>query len=399
MGVPIQQITILGSTGSIGCNTLDVIARHPERFSVFALTANNSFVSMAEQIRTTKPRYAVMRDTAAAKSLRQLVAQFDAPTEILSGDAALNMVAAHPEVDQVMAAIVGGAGLLPTLAAVEAGKKTLLANKEALVMSGEIFMQLARQSGAIVLPIDSEHNAIWQCLPQQRNGSLKAAGVKRILLTGSGGPFRDAPLGTLNEVTPDQACAHPNWSMGRKISVDSATMMNKGLEFIEACWLFDLGYRDIEIVIHRQSLIHSMVEYVDGSVMAQMGNPDMRTPIAYGLGWPQRIDSGSEPMDFTRLVQMDFEPLDPTRFPCVTLAIEAVKQKGTATVVLNAANELAVEAFLQQQIPFPAIAALIADVMDRSQYQAADCIDIVIEADLRARDLAQSLIVHYPRRR
>lgn len=399
MGEPIQQITILGSTGSIGCNTLDVITRHPERFAVFALTANSSFVPMAEQIRATKPRYAVMRDTAAAELLRRLVAQFDTPTEILSGDAALNMVAAHPEVDQVMAAIVGGAGLLPTLAAVETGKKVLLANKEALVMSGELFMQLARQSGAIVLPIDSEHNAIWQCLPQQRNGSLRAAGVKRILLTGSGGPFRDAPLETLDGVTPDQACAHPNWSMGRKISVDSATMMNKGLEFIEACWLFDLGYRDIEIVIHRQSLIHSMVEYVDGSVMAQMGNPDMRTPIAYGLGWPQRIDSGVQAMDFTRPVQMDLEPLDPARFPCVTLAIEAVKQKGTAAVVLNAANEVAVEAFLQQQIPFPAIAALIAEVMDRSQYQAADCIDIIVEADLRARDLAQSLIVHYPRRR
>jgi len=399
MGAPIQQITVLGSTGSIGQNTLDVIRQHPERFAVFALTANSSAVQMADQIRVTKPRYAVMRDETAAAQLRRLVAEFNSDTEILSGVEALSMVAAHPEVDQVMAAIVGGAGLLPTMAAVKAGKKVLLANKEALVMSGELFMQAARRSGADILPIDSEHNAIWQCLPAQTNDSLKVSGVKRILLTGSGGPFRDLPLQALREVTPDQACAHPNWSMGRKISVDSATMMNKGLEFIEACWLFDLTDQDIEIVIHRQSLIHSMVEYIDGSVLAQMGNPDMRTPIAYGLGWPQRISSGVQPMDFTQLIQMNFEPLDISRFPCIKFSIEAAKQKGTAAVVLNASNEVAVEAFLREQISFTAIAALVGEVMDISQYQSAGSIETILEADSCARELTRSLLGRYRRRR
>ena len=384
----LKQITILGSTGSIGLSTLDVIARHPDRYQVFALTANISVEKLAEQIIAFRPRYAVLRDAESAELLEQRLSNTDSDTELLVGDGALQQVAADAQVDYVMAAIVGGAGLLPTLAAVKAGKRVLLANKEALVMSGELFMQAASDSGAELLPIDSEHNAIFQCLPATYQSGLSAPGVRRIVLTGSGGPFRDLPLAALAGVTPKQACAHPNWSMGQKISVDSATMMNKGLELIEACWLFNASYKQIEILIHRQSVIHSMVEYHDGSVLAQMGNPDMRTPIAYGLGWPDRIESGVSSLDLVQIAQLDFEALDRVRFPCVKLAEQAIAEGGTVTTALNAANEIAVAAFLNRRIPFPAIAQVVNEVLQQYQGRQADSIAHILEQDQLARELA-----------
>lgn len=387
-----KQISILGSTGSIGVNTLDVVARHPDRFQVYALTAHNNVETLAQQVVTFQPRYAVVKDQRTAELLRARLSNQSKTTELLWGGEALCQVASEAEVDCVMAAIVGAAGLLPTMAAVNASKRVLLANKEALVMSGALFMQAAQQSGAEVLPIDSEHNAIFQCMPPHYSEGLAKVGVRRILLTGSGGPFRDTPIAELASVTPAQACAHPNWSMGRKISVDSATMMNKGLELIEACWLFNADYRQVEIVIHRQSIIHSMVEYSDGSVLAQMGNPDMRTPIAYGLSWPERIESGVASLSLTEVARLDFEPLDLQRFPCVRLAQQAIAAGGSATAVLNAANEVAVAHFLDGHIRFTEIAEVVDAVMQAQTPQAADSIEVILAQDQWARDRALSRI-------
>lgn len=387
-----RRLTILGSTGSIGASTLDVVARHPDRFRVFALAAHRQWQRLLEQCRRFRPEVAVLVDADAARLLGQAVASEGIPTRVLAGEAALGEVATAPEADTVMAAIVGAAGLGPTLAAAKAGKRVLLANKEALVMSGALFMQAVRENGALLLPIDSEHNAVFQSMPQGDGRNLAALGVRRILLTASGGPFRTRPLESLESVTPDEACAHPNWVMGRKISVDSATMMNKGLEVIEAHWLFNAAPEQIEVVIHPQSVIHSMVEYVDGSVLAQLGNPDMRTPIAHALGYPERIDSGVEPLDLFRVARLDFEAPDPVRFPCLRLAYEALHAGGTAPAVLNAANEIAVAAFLDGRLPFLRIAPLIEEVLQRVPVQPADCMEGVLAADRRAREEARRLL-------
>jgi 1-deoxy-D-xylulose-5-phosphate reductoisomerase len=387
-----QHITILGSTGSIGTSTLDVVARHPGKFRIIALTANSQVDLLFRQCQQFKPRYAVMLDEEAAIRLRELARDAGIGTEVLSGMAALEQVAVLPEVDAVMAAIVGAAGLRPTLAAARAGKKILLANKETLVMAGNVFMDAVRASGSTLLPIDSEHNAIFQALPRGYDGDLAASGVRRILLTASGGPFRDTPLEELHNVTPEQACAHPNWVMGRKISVDSASMMNKGLEVIEAHWLFNAHADDIQVVIHPQSVIHSLVEYVDGSVLAQLGNPDMRTPIAYGLAYPERIDSGVAPLDLFKVATMNFAAPDFERFPCLALAYQALRAAGTAPAVLNAANEVAVAAFLDKQISFLAIPAVIGAVLDTLPVVVVESLDDVLGADAEARRLAQQQI-------
>jgi 1-deoxy-D-xylulose-5-phosphate reductoisomerase len=380
-----KQVTILGSTGSIGVSTLDVIARHPEQYQVFALAAHRQVDLMFRQVQAASPRYAVMRDEGAAQQLDERIRAAGLDTQVLAGEAGLIAVSRHADTDYVMAAIVGAAGLLPTLAAVNAGKRVLLANKEALVMSGALFMKAVKTHRAELLPIDSEHNAIFQCMPTDFSRGLEPVGVARILLTGSGGPFRNRPLHELHDVTPDQACAHPNWSMGRKISVDSATMMNKGLEFIEACWLFDARPDQVEIVVHPQSVIHSMVEYVDGSVLAQLGNPDMRTPIAHGLAWPERTVSGVPLLDLVKVGRLDFQAPDEARFPCLRLAREAMQVGRTASVVLNAANEVAVEAFLQGQIRFTAIAQVLEQVMEKVTLVEPIDIDTILKADAIAR--------------
>jgi 1-deoxy-D-xylulose-5-phosphate reductoisomerase len=387
-----QQITILGSTGSIGTSTLDVVARHPDKFSIVALTANSQADLLFRQCQQFKPRYAVLLDEAAAIQLRQRVREAGLSTEVLSGVAALEQVVVLPEVDAVMAAIVGAAGLRPTLAAAHAGKKILLANKETLVMAGNVFMDAVRASGATLLPIDSEHNAIFQALPRGYNGDLPGNGVRRILLTASGGPFRNTPLSELHNVTPEQACAHPNWVMGRKISVDSATMMNKGLEVIEAHWLFNASADDIQVVVHPQSVIHSLVEYVDGSVLAQLGNPDMRTPIAYGLAYPERIDAGVAPLDLFKVAMLNFVAPDFERFPCMALAYQALRAAGTAPAVLNAANEVAVAAFLDKQISFLSIPRVIETVLNALPVHAVGSLDDVLGADAEARRAAQQQI-------
>jgi 1-deoxy-D-xylulose-5-phosphate reductoisomerase len=387
-----QNITILGSTGSIGTSTLDVVARHPDKFRVIALTANRQADLLFRQCQQFHPRYAVLLDETAAVQLRQLVRKAGLSTEVLSGMAALEQVAVLPEVDAVMAAIVGAAGLRPTLAAARAGKKILLANKEILVMAGSVFMDAVHASGSILLPIDSEHNAIFQALPRGYDGNLAAHGVRRILLTASGGPFRNTALGELHNVTPEQACAHPNWVMGRKISVDSASMMNKGLEVIEAHWLFNASADDIQVVIHPQSVIHSLVEYVDGSVLAQLGNPDMRTPIAYGLAYPQRIEAGVEPLDLFKVATLDFVAPDFERFPCLALAYQALRAAGTAPAILNAANEVAVAAFLDKQISFLSIPCVIEAVLNALPVEAVECLEDVLGADAQARDAAQQQI-------
>ena len=361
--VSVQSVTVLGATGSIGKSTLDVIARHPERYRVYALTAHTSKEALLDQCKAHSPRFAVLDDVADAQWLQQALRQAGSNTVALAGEDALCEVAQAPEVDTVMAAIVGAAGLLPSLAAAEAGKRVLLANKEALVMSGALFMDAVARSGATLLPIDSEHNAIYQCLPSEHRGGLAKHGVRQLLLTASGGPFRGWSAADIANVTPEQACTHPNWSMGRKISVDSATLMNKGLELIEACWLFDATPEQIQVVVHPQSVIHSMAAYNDGSVIAQLGNPDMRTPIAYGLAWPERIDAGVETLDLFQVARLDFEAPDETRFPCLRLAREAMQAGGAATAVLNAANEVAVEAFLAGNIAFGAIPDVVAKVM------------------------------------
>lgn len=380
-------ITILGSTGTIGVNTLDVIALEPERYSIFALTANANVEGLLEQCRRWNPRVAVMVQEAAAAQLRVRCREAGLKTEVLHGADALAAVAADGAVDYVMAGIVGAAGLLPNLAAARAGKRVMLANKESLVMSGQLFMDAVQESGAELLPIDSEHNAVFQCMPGNFKHGLARVGVARILLTASGGPFRQLPLDELERVTPAQACAHPNWVMGRKISVDSATMMNKGLEVIEACWLFATEPSKVEVVIHPQSVVHSMVEYVDGSVLAQLGNPDMRTPIAYSLAWPERCASGVAPLDLFSVRRLDFEEPDYDRFPCLRLARDAMAAGGTAPAILNAANEIAVEAFLAGRIRFTSIPKLVDKALSALDARPADSIDTILEDDGRAREL------------
>lgn len=388
---PLKTITILGVTGSIGVSTLDVLARHPEKFRAFALTAHRNVELLFAQCQQFQPVYAVMADTASAAQLEQRLRAAGSVTEVLAGSEALVEVSAHADVDYVMAAIVGAAGLLPTLAAAQAGKRVLLANKEALVMSGQLFMDAVHQHGAELLPIDSEHNAIFQCMPAQhaeQQVQRGLAGVEKILLTASGGPFREWSLAELQSVTPEQAVAHPNWDMGQKISVDSATLMNKGLEVIEACWLFDVTAERIEVVVHPQSTIHSMVSYNDGSVLAQMGNPDMRTPIAYGLGWPERLASGVAPLDMFTTTRLDFEKPDLQRFPCLRLAYEAHAMGGYATIALNAANEVAVQAFLNRSIAFMDIPYLIADVMQSAQTGTPNQLEDIIIQDEDSRQAA-----------
>jgi len=389
----VKGITVLGATGSIGVSTLDVLARHPHDYQVIALTANRQVQRLVEQCELHQPMYAVMADEKAAD---QLHSEFKSRglehITILTGVTGLEKVAALPEVDYVMAAIVGAAGLTPTLAAAKSGKRVLLANKEALVMSGALFMNEIKANNAELLPIDSEHNAIFQSMPYDYDGSMQQKGVKKILLTASGGPFRTTDLQQLDTVTPAQAVAHPNWSMGQKISVDSATMMNKGLEVIEARWLFNATPQQIEVVIHPQSVIHSMVQYVDGSVLAQLGNPDMRTPIAHALAWPQRIDSGVADLDMFAVARLDFEVADWQRFPCLRLAYEALERGGTATTVLNAANEIAVDAFLNETIGFLSIPTVIERTLELATIAEISSIEALLACDAEARNIAQALI-------
>ena len=387
-----QSITILGATGSIGVSTLDVLARHPEKYKVFALTAHGRVEELAAQCEQFRPAHAVVGSAEAAQRLSRLLREKGLRTEVAYGEEALCAVASSPNTDTVMAAIVGAAGLAPALAAARAGKKILLANKEALVMSGQLFMDAVGENGATLLPIDSEHNAIFQSLPQSYARAPRGAGVAKILLTASGGPFLAHAVDTLEAVTPDQACKHPNWVMGRKISVDSATMMNKGLEVIEAHWLFGAPASQIEVVIHPQSVIHSMVSYVDGSVIAQLGNPDMRTPIAHALAFPERIESGVAQLDLTAIGTLQFEKPDYQRFPCLALAFEALEAGGTAPALLNAANEVAVQAFLEHRIGFRDIDRVIARVMHENDHGAASSIGAVMAQDARARSAAEAIV-------
>ncbi|QSA98010.1 1-deoxy-D-xylulose-5-phosphate reductoisomerase [Methylococcus sp. EFPC2] len=388
-----KGICILGSTGSIGVSTLDVVARHPDRYKVVALTANNNLDRLLEQCRVHKPSYVALLDEAKAEDFRaRLATEGLMGTKVLCGTRALEEVASLTEVDSVMAAIVGAAGLLPTLAAAKAGKSILLANKEALVMSGPLFMRAVVQYGAELLPIDSEHNAIFQCMPANYHAGRRASEVRRILLTASGGPFLNKALSELHDVSPDQAVAHPNWVMGRKISVDSATMMNKGLEVIEACLLFNMPPEQIQVVVHPQSVIHSLVDYVDGTVLAQMGNPDMRIPIAHALAWPERFESGAEPLDLFSVRQLNFEAPDFGRFPNLRLAYEAVRSGGTMPAILNAANEVAVASFLEARIRFTAIPEIIDHTMQSLSVQRAESIEEVLEADHQARVIAHDYI-------
>lgn len=392
-----KGVTILGSTGTIGVNTLDVMSRHPDQFRAVALTANQNIDRLTEQCREWQPDYAVVADAGKVADLKDRLSKFDLHTEVLGGVEGLKLVSELAEVDFVMAGIVGAAGLIPTLAAAQAGKRVLLANKEALVMSGGLFMQAVQDHQAELLPIDSEHNALFQCMPnglhvEDSGDTLASQGIVRILLTASGGPFRTFTPQQLSEVTPEQACAHPNWVMGRKISVDSATLMNKGLEIIEACWLFNTAVEDIEVVVHPQSIIHSMVAYSDGSVLAQMGNPDMRTPIAHAMAWPERIESGVAALDFFSVGDLNFERPDESRFPCLRLAREACEQGGTATTTLNAANEIAVDNFLTRRIPFNAIPEVIEYALDQADHTRGVDLDEILSADAKARQLANSYI-------
>lgn len=386
------RVAVLGSTGSIGVSTLDVLARHPERFEIVALTAHRNVVRLKDQCLAHRPAFAVVAAAAEAAVLAGELQNAGCPTQVLAGEDALCEIAAHEQVDAVMAAIVGAAGLRPSLAAARAGKRILLANKEALVMSGALFMQAVREGAATLVPVDSEHNAIFQCMAGDR-----ASGVRRVVLTASGGPFLRTSHETLRAVTPDQACAHPRWVMGRKISVDSATLMNKGLELIEACLLFDLSPAQVEVVVHPQSIVHSLVEYCDGSMLAQLGNPDMRTPIAHALGWPERIASGVESLDIIRAGRLDFEAPDLERFPCLQLARAAAEAGGTAPAVLNAANEVAVSAFLKGQLAFVEIPGVIGEVLARHSVRSATplqapSLEEVLNADSWARQQAQAAV-------
>lgn len=393
-----KQLTILGSTGSVGTSTLDVVRQNPQHFSVAALVAGKNVTCMAQQCLEFNPRFAVMDDESAARELRCTLRDNGSKTEVLSGQQAACEMAALNDVDQVMAAIVGAAGLLPTLAAIRAGKQILLANKESLVTCGRLFMNAVKEHGARLLPVDSEHNAIFQSLPEpiQQNlgyASLEEYGVSSILLTGSGGPFRETALSDLSRMTPEKACRHPNWSMGRKISVDSATMMNKGLEYIEARWLFNASVKQMEVLIHPQSVIHSMVRYLDGSVLAQLGEPDMRTPIAHTMGWPGRVKSGVKALDFHRLSQLTFGEPDFTRYPCLRLAIEASAQGQAATTALNAANEITVGAFLAEKIRFTDIATLNQAVLESMDLREPGSVDEVLGIDALARDVAHKHVM------
>jgi len=381
----LRKVSLLGATGSIGASTLDVIARHPERFDVVALAAHRQWEKLAELCRRHRPRVAAMLDVDAARSLERALAGEGLPTRVVAGAAGLTVAATLPEADTVLAAIVGAAGLAPTLAAARAGKRILLANKEALVIGGAAFMAAVEAGNAVLLPIDSEHNAIFQCLPMGRTRDPAASGVRRILLTASGGPFRLRSPADLAAVTPDEACAHPNWVMGRKISVDSATMMNKGLEVIEAHWLFGVPRDAIEVVIHPESVIHSLVEYVDGSVLAQLGNPDMRTPIAQALAFPDRVDSGVDPLELVRRGPLTFDAPDFARFPCLALAYDALSASGTAPAVLNAANEVAVAAFLDGRIRYLDIAPACAEALGRLPARPVRSLDDALAADAEAR--------------
>ena len=394
MKVKQQNITVLGSTGSIGLSTLDICRQHPTRFNVIALAANRDVEGLLSQCMEFSPEYVVMADDASAAELAVRLQQTCSENcpEVLAGTDALDQVAALEKNDMVMAAIVGAAGLKPALATVKAGKKLLLANKEALVLSGHLFIETARQNNAQILPIDSEHNAIYQCLPAGFSGDLASMGVTRLMLTASGGPFLHTPVEELLNVTPAQAVAHPNWDMGKKISVDSATMMNKGLEVVEARWLFDVSPHDIHVVVHPQSVIHSMVEYSDGSVLAQMGNPDMRTPIAHAMGWPERIESGVERLNLFEVAQLDFVEPDYQRFPCLSLAFEALKEKDSAPAILNAANEVTVQAFLDDKIGFMDIAAINEKVLAGMESENSDSIEHLLEVDLEARIMAGNFI-------
>ncbi|UXY14312.1 1-deoxy-D-xylulose-5-phosphate reductoisomerase [Chitiniphilus purpureus] len=397
MSTAIRTLTVLGATGSIGTSTLDVVARYPGRYRVYALTGASQLDRLYEQALAFSPRYVVVLVEQAAERLAKRLRAAGSDTEVLCGEAALEQVASAAEVDTVMAAIVGAAGMRPTLAAARAGKRVLLANKETLVLAGRLFMDAINASGAELLPIDSEHNAIFQVLPRAHRehpyaASLGEAGVTRILLTASGGPFRSRPQESFAAITPEEAIKHPNWSMGRKISVDSASLMNKGLEVIEARWLFNALPHEISVVVHPQSIVHSMVEYADGSVLAQLGTPDMRTPIAYGLAYPERVVSGVKALDLFSVGRLDFEAPDLARFPCLRLAFEALASGGAATAVLNAANEVAVAAFLERQLSFPRIAALIEAVLAQHGGLPADDLDALMAADRVARDAAHAWI-------
>lgn len=392
MSITLQNITVLGSTGSIGVSTLDVIRRHPDRYRAFALCAHAQGDKLFEQCLEFRPRYAVLRDAHLAERLQERCRAAGLETEVRYGVEALIDMASHAEVDAVMAAIVGAAGLEPTLAAARAGKRVMLANKEVLVMAGELFMHAVREHGAILLPVDSEHNAIFQALPPDFAQGLGRCGVQKILLTASGGPFRNVLLEHLADVTPEQACAHPNWVMGRKISVDSATMMNKGLEVIEAHWLFAAPPEMIQVVVHPQSVIHSAVQYADGSVLAQMGNPDMRTPIAYAMAWPERIAAGVEALDLFKIARLDFFAPDFGRFRCLQLAYDVLREGGTASAILNAANEVAVAAFLDGYLPFLGIARLNETVLEALPVSPAGSLADVLAADAEARRLTGQLI-------
>ena len=383
-----RRLTVLGSTGSIGNSTLSVVARHPNHYQIVALTAHQNITHLVKQCAAHRPRYVVIADHAKAEPLRVMLAERALEAEVLSGGEGLSYVAALPEVDTVVTAIVGAAGLLPTLTAAKCGKRILLANKESLIMSGQLFIDEVRASGAELLPVDSEHNAIFQSLPEGYSGDFEHAGIAKILLTASGGPFRTIPLERLSDVTPDEACAHPNWEMGRKISVDSATMMNKTLEVIEACWLFGVSPAMVEIVVHPQSIIHSMVQYVDGSVVAALGKPDMRTPIAHALAYPRRVEAGVAPLDFFDIAALDFERPDLKRFPCLQFASQVFDTGGTASAIMNAANEVAVQAFLEGAIRFTKIVEIVEATLAGVTACAAESIDTVLAADAEARQFA-----------
>jgi len=389
----VRQVAILGSTGSIGVNTLDVIRAHPNRFKVVALTAAKQVDLLAQQCAEFKPAIAVVSDADGAARLSKLLLENKINTQVLYGPEALVNAVADSDCDTVMAAIVGAAGLVPALAAAKAGKRVLLANKEALVMSGDLFMHAMKEGGGELLPIDSEHNAIFQCLPKQFSKEPNPRlGVEELWLTASGGPFRNTPLDQLASITPEQACAHPNWVMGRKISVDSATMMNKGLEVIEAFWLFGLPLEKIKVLIHPQSVVHSMVRYRDGSVLAQLGQPDMRTPIAYGLAWPERIDAGVAPLSLTQLSSLNFAEPELARFPCLSLAFAAAKAGGTAPAVLNAANEIAVAAFLDEGLPYLQIPSVVEEVLNAIPASSASSLELILSIDARAREAAKAVV-------
>lgn len=383
-----KRITLLGSTGSIGKSTLNILDLHKDQFEVVALTAKTNIDELFVQCQQFNPRYVVVEDRHYAVQLKEKIIEARLNIDVLSGQKALEEVAALPEVDYVMAAIVGAAGLLPTLAAVKAGKRILLANKEALIMSGALFMESIKRSGAILLPVDSEHNAIFQCMPPNYKTGEAPVGVDKIILTASGGPFRTLPLDQFSTIKPSEAIAHPTWNMGAKISVDSATMMNKGFEVIEAYWLFNIGLENIEVLIHPQSIIHSLVCYQDGSFLAQLGSPDMRTPIAYTLSWPHRITTSVKKLNLGEVGQLTFEPMDPIRFPCMKLAYQAIKEGGTASAILNAVNEVAVAAFLAGELPFTAIPSLIEEVLNSIPSQSASSFEVILEADKLARALA-----------